>query len=123
LGMGFRLGIPAAASGCGLYYVRKLYKALLNYTDPPQRPGFYASTGTFLYFFARPFFAVIASVVLTLASILFVHGVTSPDTHYSVGFPLFIGLTSLALGIVTGQSVRILERRAGHEAGKLESVG
>jgi hypothetical protein len=94
-----------------IYYIRKLYKDKFA-IDIERYQGKTSSAATFVYFFSRPLFAVVASlfVNLTLCEIIETAAV---DFHgFSVSFFIHISAGSALVSVITGNSVKRLESLA-----------
>ena len=99
-----------ACLGSAVFYIRKLYKAVLSdalITDNTK--GNLKASATFVYFFARPLFSVAFSLLLVIGtkSGLVLSG--APQSGLNYGFIQLTMFFSFFVGFLSGRFIRQLE--------------
>ena len=99
-----------ACLGSSIFYIRKLYKAVLSDSLTTENTkGQLKATATFVYFFARPIFSVAFSLLLVIGtkSGLILSGAHQEGLNY--GFVQLTMFFSFFIGFLSGRFIRQLE--------------
>lgn len=99
-----------ACLGSAVFYIRKLYKAVLSDALVTENTkGNLKASATFVYFFARPLFSVAFSLLLVIGakSGLVLSG--APQNGLNYGFVQLTMFFSFFVGFLSGRFIRQLE--------------
>lgn len=97
--------------GGSLYYIRKLYKACINLdvVNPIDENDNIRETGVFLYFFLRPIFSIVLSIIFFVSMMnLMMNFVESPKI--SSNFPYTIMFLTFFVGYSAGNVIDKFEK-------------
>lgn len=106
-------GIGTALCGSAIFYLRKLYKSSINinsegsFTNIEQISGM----GYYAYFFLRPWFAIVFSILIHIVLKSGIHVITLPETQLSEGFIYLSLILSFFAGFSAGDAITLLESR------------
>jgi len=112
--------IGSALLGSSIYYIRKLYKSLINGNlKTEQENSEKLIMGTFLYFFARPFISIGLALLLILAMLSSSYIMFTTKVELSSGFQYLAMFISFFGGFSVGNFITKLENKGANLANKI----
>lgn len=107
-------GAGSALTGCSIFYLRKLYKSCINQdmNNPNNELDKIRELGIYAYFFLRPLFAIIFSLLVHLILRSSVDVIAAPSTKLSEGFIYLSIFLSFFVGFAAGDVVTYIENKS-----------
>jgi len=107
-------GIGTAITGCSIFYLRKLYKACINkeMNVPISDDEKNRELGIFAYFFLRPIFAIVFSILIDIVLRSSVDVITVKDAQLDEGFVYLSMFLSFFAGFAAGDVITYVEAKS-----------
>ena len=104
-------GFGTALLGSSIFYMRKLYKSAINdsLTEPSTKKEKINETGLFFYYFLRPVFAVVFSLLIHIGLKASVAIVTVKESELDSGMIYLTMIISFFIGFSAGDVLTKLE--------------
>jgi len=107
-------GFGMSLVGSTVFYLRKLYKSSIKkYVSIPQTDDEkIRAVGVFVYFFLRPWFAIVFSLLILVILKSSIHSVTTKETQFNEGLIYLMMIISFFVGFAAGDVIIYLESKA-----------
>lgn len=104
-------GFGSALLGSTIFYLRKLYKASLNneLSNPQNEADYFKQLGIFSYYFFRPVFSLVFSLLIHIVLKSSVHIVTVNETKLGEGFIYLLMFLSFFGGFASGDLLDFID--------------
>lgn len=106
-------GIGTSLFGSSMFYLRKLYKSCINleFNEPISNEDQIRQTGIKAYYYLRPIFSIVFSLLVQITQIINVNIVTVSDTTLSIGYLYMTMFLSFFAGFASGDLITYFESK------------
>jgi len=107
-------GIGTSLIGCTMFYLRKLYKSCINseMKAPTSDEDLVREIGVRAYFFLRPIFAIVFSILIYIVLQANIYIVAVKETTLADGFIYMTMLLSFFAGFASGDLISYFESKS-----------